>query len=121
MLSCWFVSDVGAVPELSAAAGSLWVGVDLDEPVGKHAGSVLGKCYFTAQGSKHGTFVKPSNVTCGDFPELDPFDDDDDQREAHDEQHTSNTTDSSGGSALSQLPSSSEQTQQDKSNLYEEL
>ena len=74
-------SDVGSVVELSAAAGAVWVGVDLDEPAGKHGGSVLGRQYFTARGAKHGTFVKPANVTCGDYPEIDPFDESDDDDE----------------------------------------
>ena len=122
------MSDVGSVPELSVAAGSVWVGVDLDEPVGKHAGTVLGKSYFEARGSKHGTFVKPANVKCGDFPEIDPFDDSDDEQ-----------PDASNGNGSAQQPQQQQQQQQqgdssslqsqsvqpktqaDNSALYEEL
>ncbi|KNE67866.1 hypothetical protein AMAG_12584 [Allomyces macrogynus ATCC 38327] len=50
-----------------------WVGVEYDEPVGKHDGAVQGKAYFAAR-NKHGAFVRPTRVEVGDFPELDPFD-----------------------------------------------
>jgi len=91
---------VGAVPELCGASTSsipsttppsqlvsapprplLWVGVELDEPRGSHSGSVRGVAYFTCR-ARHGVFVKPSNVTVGQFPEIDPFDDEDDADEA---------------------------------------
>ncbi|KAI9183215.1 hypothetical protein H9P43_004132 [Blastocladiella emersonii ATCC 22665] len=54
----------------------VWVGVEYDEPVGKHDGSVGGKSYFAAR-SKHGAFLRPNRVEVGDFPEEDPFADDD--------------------------------------------
>jgi tubulin-folding cofactor B len=57
---------IGLVPELSEG---YWVGLRLDEPVGKNDGTVKGVWYFEAD-DKYGSFVRPDIVTCGIFPSL---------------------------------------------------
>ncbi|KKA27827.1 hypothetical protein TD95_003929 [Thielaviopsis punctulata] len=65
------VAYVGEVPEISNGAGP-WVGVHLDEPVGKNDGSVNGTRYWGEESSmKHGVFVRAERVEVGDFPVLD--------------------------------------------------
>ncbi len=61
------VRFVGVVPQLRSG---WWVGVEYDEPVGKHDGAVQGKRYFTAPASCGG-FARPDKVTVGDFPPCD--------------------------------------------------
>jgi dynactin complex subunit len=34
-----------------------WVGLELEKPIGKHEGTVLGRTYFSTP-KKHGTFVR---------------------------------------------------------------
>ncbi|RCI16372.1 hypothetical protein L249_2452, partial [Ophiocordyceps polyrhachis-furcata BCC 54312] len=65
------VRYVGDVAEIPAGRGT-WVGVELDEPVGKNDGSI-GRSRYWGQPSelKHGVFVRPDRVEAGDFPPLD--------------------------------------------------
>lgn len=51
-------------------AEGLWIGMELDDPIGKHNGTVGGKSYFTAQ-PKHGIFLRPENIVCMDRNVLD--------------------------------------------------
>ncbi len=69
------VMYAGEVPEIPGGLGA-WVGIQLDEPVGKNDGSVGGKRYWGADGGqKHGIFVRPERVEIGDWPILDDLED----------------------------------------------
>ena len=68
------VAFVGEVKELD---GGHWVGNIFDEPVGKTDGTTPnGKRYFDAPGSNYGGFVRGKNMTVGDYPERNIFDED---------------------------------------------
>ena len=75
------VRYVGEVDEIPGLKGP-WVGVELDEPVGRNDGSVGGKRYFDC-GEKRGVFVRPERVEIGDFAVLNigEEDDEDDMEE----------------------------------------
>ena len=61
------VAFVGAVEEIPGVGP--WIGIVLDEPVGKNDGSVGGKRYFEC-GRSCGVFVRPEKVEVGDFTAL---------------------------------------------------
>ncbi|XP_019101005.1 PREDICTED: tubulin-folding cofactor B isoform X1 [Camelina sativa] len=52
-----------------------WVGIQYDEPLGKHDGMVKGTRFFECP-PLHGGMVRPDKVKVGDYPERDPFEED---------------------------------------------
>lgn len=68
------VRYVGEVKEIPGGLGA-WVGVQLDEPVGKNDGSIAGVRYWgEASELKYGVFVRPERVEIGDYPVVDDLD-----------------------------------------------
>lgn len=61
------VAYVGKVPDLGEG---YFVGIKLDEPYGNNDGSVSGVKYFSCL-PKYGVYLRPSEISVGDFPELD--------------------------------------------------
>ncbi|EFY87452.1 hypothetical protein J3459_012086 [Metarhizium acridum] len=69
------VKYVGEVKEIPNGIGQ-WVGVQLDEPVGKNDGSIDGSRYWGEPSAmKHGVFVRPERVEVGEFPPMDDLED----------------------------------------------
>ena len=68
--------------EVEGLGEGYWVGVRFDEPVGRGDGTVKGVRIFECE-ERYGGWIRPRNVTVGDFPErdlrdeLDDSDDDD--------------------------------------------
>jgi tubulin-folding cofactor B len=69
------IKYVGEVKEIPGAIGA-WVGVQLDEPVGRNDGSLDGTRYWGEESEvKRGVFVRPERVEVGEFPVLDDLED----------------------------------------------
>lgn len=69
------IKYVGEVKEIPGSIGA-WIGVQLDEPVGKNDGSIGGTRYWgTESALKHGVFVRPERVEAGNWPVLDDLED----------------------------------------------
>lgn len=78
-------NDPAARPTIPLVGECLWVGVALDEPVGKHDGVAKGgKRYFQC-GYQCGVFARPGSVQTGDYPEVDPFASDEEEEEQENE------------------------------------
>ena len=61
------IRHVGSIPDLPGVGA--WIGIALDEPVGKNDGSLKGQTYFECE-KNHGVFVRPERVEVGDFKNL---------------------------------------------------
>ncbi|TVY29804.1 Cell polarity protein [Lachnellula hyalina] len=69
------VMYVGDVEEIPGQTGA-WVGVKLDEPVGRNDGSLKGKRYWGKEGdAKFGVFVRPERIEIGEWPVIDDLED----------------------------------------------
>ncbi|OTA96721.1 hypothetical protein M434DRAFT_392661 [Hypoxylon sp. CO27-5] len=69
------IKYIGEVKEIPGSIGA-WVGVELDEPVGKNDGCIGGTRYWGSESTlKHGVFVRPERVEVGDFPALNDLED----------------------------------------------
>ena len=66
---------VGEVEEIPGGKG-VWVGVKLDEPVGKNDGGLGSRRYWKQDGEgKYGVFVRPERVEAGEWPAWDDLED----------------------------------------------
>ena len=63
-------ATVRYVGKAEALGPGWWIGVEYDDPVGKHDGTVKGVKFFEC-GAGFGGVVRPDKVTVGDFPSLD--------------------------------------------------
>lgn len=69
------IKYVGEVKEIPGGIGA-WVGIELDEPLGKNDGSISGTRYWGEPSEiKRGVFVRPERVDVGDYPVLDDLED----------------------------------------------
>ncbi|KAK8984797.1 hypothetical protein V6N11_020111 [Hibiscus sabdariffa] len=63
------------VGRAEALGPGFWIGIQYDEPLGKHDGMVKGTRYFQSP-PLCGAMVRPDKVKVGDYPERDPFEED---------------------------------------------
>ncbi|XP_044481583.1 tubulin-folding cofactor B-like [Mangifera indica] len=63
------------VGRAESLAPGFWVGIQYDEPLGKHDGIVKGIRYFQCPPLR-GAMVRPDKVKVGDYPERDLFEED---------------------------------------------
>ncbi len=69
------IKYIGEVSEIPSGIGA-WVGVELDEPVGKNDGSIGGTRYWGQESQiKRGVFVRPERVEAGNYPVIDDLED----------------------------------------------
>lgn len=69
------VKYIGHVKDIPNGSGA-WVGVHLDEPMGKNDGSINGTRYWGEPSvMKHGVLVRPERVDVGDYPPMDDLGD----------------------------------------------
>lgn len=61
------LGTVRFVGRLAALKPGFWIGVEFDEPVGKNDGKLKGQVVFECR-PNYGGFVRPKEVTVGDFP-----------------------------------------------------
>ena len=61
------LGTVRFVGRLAALKPGFWIGVEFDEPVGKNDGKVKGQQVFECS-PNYGGFIRPNDVTVGDFP-----------------------------------------------------
>jgi tubulin-folding cofactor B len=57
------------IGSVEALGSGYWIGVQFDEPLGRHDGALMGKRYFDAP-DKYASFLRPTLVTVGDFKPL---------------------------------------------------
>ncbi len=76
------VRYVGPIPELPGLPELPWIGIELDEPMGKNDGRVggAGKRYFEC-GRNRGVFVRADKVEVGEFGVLGMDEDVDEEME----------------------------------------
>lgn len=61
--------EVCFIGMVDGLAGGYWIGVKLDEPLGRNDGSINGRKYFDAD-PNCGVFARPDNVKVGDYPNI---------------------------------------------------